>query len=305
VRRGPILLAVLAACLWTGLAGAKTQASILGRSTVTALAADGDDVAFSAARTRTDCDRAFIWQRLSGKLVQLGKQQRCTVRALPVQTIAVSGGRALWLTSDGARIVDWQLWTATTTRRTPRQLESATRDVRIDLRQPIVVGGAGGGLLPYAVDTSVTVLKANGSPAFSWEASAPVVALAAAAGRVAVAEVGGRVTVLDSKGSVASVDLYASDVSAVFFASKGLLVQRGVTLELRRGAAAHEFPITADAHLDDASGKWGVWSDGKHVHVIRLSDGVQKATFAGFRGALAGSRLYVANGRTIAIRTIR
>jgi len=304
VRRGPILLAVLAACLWTGLAGATTQASILGRSTVTALAADGDDVAFSAARTRTDCDRAFIWQRLSGKLVQLGKQQRCSVRALPTQTIAVSGGRALWLTSDGGRIVDWQLWTATT-RRTPRQLESATRDVRVDDRQPIIVGGAGDGLLPYAVDTTVTTLRANGTTAFTWTALTQVVSLAAAGGRVAVAEGGGRVTVLDGQGKIVSVDLYASDVSAVFFASKGLLVQRGATLELRRGADAHEFPITADAQLDDASGKWGVWSDGKHVHVIRLSDGVQKATFSGFRGALAGSRLYVANGRTIAIRTIR
>jgi hypothetical protein len=273
---------------------------------VTALAADGDDVAFSALRTSSDCDRLFIWQRLSRRTFQLGAQQRCVPRVAPVAGLAVSGGRALWVTPVGGRIVDWQLWTATTTRRTPRVLDIVTRDVRVDDRQPIIVGSAAGGLLPYAVDTTVTVLRASGSTAPLWTASSPVVALAASAdGRVAVAEGAGRVTVLDSQGKVLSVDLYASDVSAVAFVAKGLLVQRGVLLEMRRGTEAHEYPTVADAHLADAEGKWAVWSDGKLVHVIRLTDGVQTATFNGSLAALVGSRLYVAHGRTITVRTIR
>ncbi len=218
-----------------------------------ALAADGDQVAFAAAPTKADCrDRVFIWQKLPPATFQLGKNQRCASRTASVKSVAVSGGRALWLSSTGGRTVDWQLWTATTTKKTPRLLEFITRGP--DDPQPIVLGVAGDGLLPYAVNTTVTVLKANGSTAFTWAASAPVVALTAAGGRVAVAEQGGRVTVLDAHGKILSVDLYASDVNAVFFVTKGLLVQRGVTLELRRGADAHEFAMTADAHLHDAGG---------------------------------------------------
>jgi hypothetical protein len=276
---------------------------IVGRSTVTALAADGDQVAFAAARTATDCDRTFIWQRLPRQTFQLGKQQRCAPRSVPIATIAVTGGRALWLTSVPAKIVDWQLWTATTTRKTPRQLQLVTRN--LDEPQPIVVGSAGGGLLPYAVDSIVTTLRAYGTTAFSWTASSPVVALAAADGRVAVAESGGRVTVLDTRGKIMSVDLYASDVSAVAFVTKGLLVQRGVLLETRRGADAHEFATAADARLDGANGTWAAWSDGTLVHVAHLPDGAEKAAYPGSRGAFAGNRLYVANGRTITVRTIR
>jgi hypothetical protein len=306
VRRGLTFLAVFSACLVTGVAGATSQTQILGRSTVTAIAADGDDVAFVAARTSADCDRLFIWQRLQRRLFQLGKHQRCAPRAAPVSGLTVSGGRALWITPAGGKILNWQVWTATTTRRTPRQLDVVTRDLRVDDRQPIILGSAAGGSLPYAVDTTVTALRANGSIAFLWTASSPVIALAAAAdGRVAVAEGGGRVTVVDSQGKIVSVDLYASDVSAVAFVSKGLVVQRGAVLEWRRGTEAHEYTIDADAHLSDAEGKWAAWSDGKLVHVIRISDGVQTATFAGSGAALASGRLYVASGRTITVRTIR
>lgn len=297
-----ILLSVLFACVSIGIAGAAQSSAIIPRSTVTALAADGTDVAFSAARTKADCDRVFIWQRLSGRTFQLGKHHRCAPRAAPVESIAVSGGRALWLTSTAGKTVDWQLWTASATRKTPRLLQFVSRQPEDP--EPIVVGSAGGGLLPYAVDSAVTTLRANGSTAFSWNASTPVVALAAADGRVAVAEAQ-RVTVLDAHGSIVSVDIYASEIFAVAVVTKGLLVQRGAVLELRRGADAHEFPTTADARLANGGGNWSAWSDRKLVHVLHLPDGAQKATYAGSLAAFAGSRLYVANGRTITVRTIR
>jgi hypothetical protein len=301
VRRGPIFFAVLSASLGTGVAGATSESFIVGRSTVTALAADGNDVAFSAARTRIDCDRVFIWQRLPARTFQLGKPQPCTPRAAPVESVAVSGGRALWITSTGGKIVDWQLWTASTTKKTPRLLQVVTRQP--DDPQPIMVA-AGGGLLPYAVDSTVTTLKASGSTAFSWTASTPVVALAAADGRVAVAEAQ-RVTVLDAHANIVSVDLYTSEISAVAFVAKGLLVQRGVVLEVRRGTDPHEFAMTADARLDDANGTWAIWSDGKLVHLVHVADGTEKAAYPGSGAAFAGNRLYVANGRTITVRTIR
>ena len=110
-------------------------------------------------------------------------------------------------------------------------------------------------------------------------------------------------TVLDAHGKIVSVDLYASEVSAVGLVTKGQLVQRGAVLELRRGTEAHEFPITGDSHLADAEASAAAWSDGKLVHVIRLPDGAQ----TGVPGSSRRSRhrLYVANGRTITVRTIR
>jgi hypothetical protein len=305
VRRGLTFLAVISACLSTGIAGATSQASIVGRSTVTGLAADGDEAAFAAARTSADCDRAFVWERLTRQVFQLGKKQHCDAVSTGrgVAGIAVTAGRALWLTYAGGNIREWRLWTATTSRTTPRQLQFVPRDVTTP--QPIFVGAAGGGLLPFSVDSTVSALRANGTTAFTWTAPARVVALAAKAGLVAVAQEGSRVTVLDTKGNIVSVDLYASEISAVALTGKGMLVQRGAVLELRRDADAHEFPITAGAHLDDADARWAVWSDGKLVHVMRLADGVQTAAFAGSWGAIAGNRVYVANGRTVTVRTIR
>jgi len=305
VRRGVTFVAVLFVCLATGVAGATTQASIVGRSTVTALAADGDEAVFTTVRTSFDCDRAFVWERLTRRVFQLGKKQRCD----PVSTgrgmagVAVTSGRALWLSYAGGNTREWRLWTATTSKTTPRQLQFVARDVTAV--QPLVVGAAGGGLLPYSLDSTVSTLRSSGSTAFTWTAPARVVALAARGGHVAVAQEGARVTVLDAHGNVVSVDLYASEVSAVALTGKGLLVQRGAVLELRRDADAQEFPITAGARLDDADARWAVWSDGKLVHVMRLSDGVQAAAFVGSWGAIAGSRVYVANGRTITVRTIR
>jgi hypothetical protein len=286
------------------VAGATTQASILARSTVTGLAADGGEAVFAAARTATDCDRTFVWERSTRQVVQLGKKQRCD----PVSTgrgvsgLAVSDGRALWVSYAGGNLREWRLWTATVTRTTPKSLQFVSRDV--NALQPIIVGLAGGGLLPYAVDSTVTALRANGTTAFTWTAPARVVALAARSGRIAVAEEGSRVTVLDAHGNVVSVDLYASELSAVALIAKGLVVQRGLVLELRRGTEAHEFPIPAGAQLDDADGQSAVWSDGKLVHLMRLTDGVQTATFAGSWATLAGSHLYVARGRTVTVRTI-
>ena len=100
MRRAVIFVAVLSACFAIGSAGARVSAQVVARSTVTALSADGNDVAYAAARTKLDCDRVFIWQRLTGRTFQLGKRQRCAPRAAPIDSVAVSGGRALWLTID-------------------------------------------------------------------------------------------------------------------------------------------------------------------------------------------------------------
>jgi len=274
---------------------------------VTALSADGTDVSFATSPTASDCDRVFLWRTTAQKPVQLGKKQRCKLKSLGITALAVTKDRALWVTASGSPVATLSLWTATPTRSTPRQLLTAARDVQANEPLPIVVGAAGGGLLPYAEGgTTVTVLRSDGRQAFKpWTAPGRVVALAARNGRVAIASEGARVTVLDSRGSVVSVDLFESEVSGVALTAKGLLVQRGTTLELRREADAHDYPMTVTGQLDDADSKWAAWSDGKLVHVIRLPDGASMGTYPGTSAAFAGNTLYVANGKTITSRTIR
>jgi hypothetical protein len=305
MRRGVLFLGVLAVCLTAAAAGATSSATIPARSTVSALAADGNDTSFATAPTVTDCDRVFVWQALTKRVVQLGKKQRCKSRTLGVVGLSVTKGRALWLTATGTPLSTLKLWTATSKRPTPRQLGMATRDIQSNEPAPILVGSAGGGLLPYAEDADVTVLRSDGSTAFTWTATDHVVALAARGGQVAVAQDGSRVTVLDSKGTILSVDVYATPVTAVALTGKGLLVQRGTTLELRRGAEAHQYPISPIGLLADADTRWAAWTDGRYVHVIRLPDGAAAGTYPGTAAAFAGPTLYIANGRTITIRTIR
>jgi len=271
---------------------------------VSALAADGTDTSFATKRLG-ECDSVFLWQSQRKRVVQLGKSQRCKTKSAAVVGLAVTKGRALWLTSAGTPLSTLRLWTATSTRTTPRQLDMATRDIQSNEPQPILVGSAGGGLLPYADDAAVTVLRSDGTTAFTWTANDHVVALAARGGQVAVAQDGNRVTVLDGKGNILSVDLFTTPVTAVALTAKGLLVQRGTTLELRRSADSHQNTISPTGQLADADSRWAAWIDGKSVHVIRLPDGAPAGTYPGTAAALAGSTLYVANGKTITIRTIR
>jgi hypothetical protein len=306
VRRGWFLFVVLAGCLLVAAAGATSKVTIPARSTVTAVAADGTQTSFATTPTATDCDRVFVWQAAKRRPVQLGKKQRCKGKSNGIAWLAMTKGRALWLTETGSPVATVRLWTASTSRPTPKALQTATRDVSAGAPEPILVGAAGGGLLPYAVGSVVTVLRSNGSTAFTWPASSAVVATSARGSRVAVAQQGARVTVLDSGGHIVSVDLFASEVSAVALTAKGLLVQRGTTLELRRGGAdARQFPLSATGQLEDADSRWAAWSDGKLVHVVRLPDGAQVAAYPGTSASLTGNTLYVANGKTITIRTLR
>jgi hypothetical protein len=288
------------------MAAASARITIPSRSSVTALSADGSDASFAASATGTDCDRVYVWQTTARRPVQLGKKQRCKTKSLGVPALAVTKGRALWLTASGSPVATLSLWTATATKPTPKQLLTAQRDVQANEPLPIVVGAAGDGLLPYAQGTTVTVLRSDGHMAFKpWTAPGRVTALAARNGRVAIASEGARVTVLDNRGNVVSVDLFEGEVTDVTMTAKGLLVARGTTLELRRESDAHEYTMTGTAQLNDADAKWAAWSDGRLVHVIRLPDGAQIGTYPGTAAAFAGNTLYVANGKTITSRTLR
>ena len=211
-------LAVVAACLAAGAAGATSRSTIPARSTVSAVAADGNDVAFATMPNATDCDRAFVWETSARKPVQLGKKQRCKSKTLGITALGVTKERALWVTATGSSIAMLRIWTATTTRTTPKALGTATRDIQANEPSPIVVGAAGGGLLPYAI----------GTPGHSWQLTAQGKTPAAKKGMVHVAKV-----------------MAATAVQAI--ADKMLIARAKADLAARTNVQPYVCPVPADA----------------------------------------------------------
>jgi hypothetical protein len=114
----------------------------------------------------------------------------------------------VWIRFNGGNLRDWQLMSATTTRRTPRQLRFVEQDV--DLPPPFTLGDAtGGGGIPYAAGNEVVLLGANGAAVFKHVAPARVLAVTGGrgpAGAVVAARLAtGDVELLRSDGSVAQV----------------------------------------------------------------------------------------------------
>ena len=218
-----ILLAVLSACFAIGSAGARVSAQVVARSTVTALSPrTATTCAFAAARTKTRLRPRLHLAAPDGSNVPA--REAAALRAAcsaPIDSVAVSGGRALWLTSTSGKVVDWQLWTATTTKRTPRLLQFVTRAADRSEADPHRLGGRRASSV-CARHAPSRCVKSNGSTGVHVAcAPSPVVALAASAGRVAVAPRRSAVTVLDARGKIVSVDLYASDVTAVGVGDEG------------------------------------------------------------------------------------
>jgi hypothetical protein len=175
----------------------------------------------------------------------------------------------------------------------------------VDEPPPIVLGDGDGSplgdMLPYAVDRTVTVLRANGARRFAWTASAPVVALDARDGEVAVAQAGGRVTVLDAAGEVVREERYDGEPTAVEITGTSLLVQRRGTVELRGSGQSRTFSIGVGARLEDALGERAVYRRGGVITLLSLRTGVRRTVGAGTRAALEGSRLAIARGRNVVL----
>jgi hypothetical protein len=90
--------------------------------------------------------------------------------------VSVATNRLVWLTYAGGNFREWFLWTATTTRRTPRQLRFVSRPV--EARAPIVIAPGTRDGIPYAVDRQIVYLGENGRAIFEKTVAAPVRAIA-------------------------------------------------------------------------------------------------------------------------------
>jgi hypothetical protein len=303
------VLALLLVALSAPLAGAATVRSVTAPAPVLALAHDGSSVAYAVGRNARDCDRVYVWNLATRGVTKLGRRTHCveTSTGNAISALGVAGTRVLWLHYAGGNRRNYTLWTATTSRPLPRLL--ASREVDVDDPAPIVVGRGDhsklGSLLPYAAGAAVVALRADGSRALAWTAPAPVVALAAHAGELAVAYRGGRVAVLDARGRVERTETFASEVDAVALTGRGLVVQRGRTVELRGGAVPRLWELPRSSRLRDATGDWAYFVDGGTLHRLRLTaDGTTQYLTGGTDLDVESSLLATASGRRVFVQPL-
>ena len=124
-------------------------------------------------------------------------------------------------------------------------------------------------------------------------------ALTALGGELAVATEGGEVTRLDAHGRVLGSERYASEIEAVTFAGKGLLVQRGRTLELRTAGIPRIWTLPSGARLEDAEDARAYYVVRGRIHVRSLVGAQTRVIGNGSHAAVEGSTIAVAQARLL------
>jgi hypothetical protein len=297
----------LVAALLPALAGAASVRSVTAPARVTALAFEGGRLAYATGFSARDCNRVYVWNLATRGVSKLGRKTHCeqTSTGNAVESVSLAGARVLWVHYAGGNFRDWSLWTATTTRPSPRRLAIVTREV--DAPAPIVIGpGDGskaGDLLPYAVDRSVVALRANGTRRFAWTAPRRVTALAAAGGRLAVASAGGVVTVLDTTGRVQRTETFAGEVSTVRLAGSGVLAQIGRRLELR-GVTERTWLLAPGSRLEDANARDAFYRTGSQARKLPLASGAQRLLGLGSGIRVDSARFALTSGRRVLVQPL-
>ena len=305
--RLPALLAT-ALGLVLALAASASAATVASPGTVSALAADGERVAYASGRSRTDCDRVRLWTPRTGRVVRLGRTTPCvqTSTGTGIASVAIAGTRVLWLHYTGGNIREWSLFTATTTRPVPRRLAFVSADV--DAPAPIVVGAGDasrfGDLLPYAVGRTVTVLRANGARRFSWTAPARVTALSAMDGELVVGMEDGRVTGLDASGTViATARFAATPIDVVRLTGAAFVVQQGRTVTFQGGGAPRTRVLATGSRVEDAAGSRVFYVVRGSARMLDFGAGTDRVLGTATHVQTEGSTVVLAAGRTV--RTLR
>ena len=247
---------------------------------VTALSVTSRRVVYAVGRTRTSCGSVVLWDtpRLGhwtfGPRTIVGCDEGPS-GGYGIPSVAVSGTRAFWLTRIGGNSTDWQLWTATPTRRVPRRLAFASSDT--DGPPAIVLGRGTSSGVPYAVGRTVTMVAPTGKRVFRTTLDAPVRLLAGGVGpgaaRVVAGLADGRVVLLSSTGTTLRTDEYDPDqVRGVALGLVGPLVQAGSTVHVGRpGTTTVALPSGASL-LDYRQGSI-VYRTGRQARARKIATG--------------------------------
>ena len=262
---------ILAAALGAAApAAAATDRGVAANGPVAHLATTGYEVACAAAAGR--CHEVRVWHTADRGVRRYGRHCfAATSTGSGVAGVAVSQGRALWLTYTGGNIREWSLWTATRRAPAQRRIRFVARDV--DAPPPLVLGGATDEALPYAVDRTVVALRPNGARIFAWEAPERVTAIEATGTGYAVVLAGGDVVVLNARGEhVRRHDFAPGEVRAAVITASGLLVHLPGRLLVR----LHEdrtLPLPPDARLAGFAANVVAYASGQELRLLRLRDG--------------------------------
>jgi hypothetical protein len=249
-------LAVISALLMLALAGTasgvlRPTRTIALPASVTALSVTDRSIVYAVGRTGATCAFVELWDPSRRLRMRFGEKTLRGCEEMPsggagISTVSAAGRRVFWVTYIGGNITDWKLWTATTTRRSPRLLASASSDT--DGPAGLVLGAGTTYGVPYAVGDTVTYLSDTGARLFRTALGSPVRKLTAGRGpgtaRVLAALEDGRVVLLSQSGAVLRTDEFEPrTVSAIGLGVLGPVVQVGrkvmvgaTTIKLQPGA---------------------------------------------------------------------
>ncbi len=252
---------------------------------IVALTVTGRSVTYAVAdnASKSDCAHAYVWHTAGGATGKwrFGKPTNEPCVEGPstgdgISAVAMSAERSLWIQYAGGNLRDWQLFTATRTKTKPRQLAFVEQDV--DLPSPIVVGQGMQAGVPYAVDANLTFLGDNGAAIFKWAAPAPVRLLASGLGpdgsEVAAFLSNGVLDLLSHSGRVVQSYTYSpGELTAIYLAPAGVVVQDGSSVQIRKGIAAHTFHLPAKGRMTGYGQGEIFYSLAGGIHALKTSSG--------------------------------
>jgi hypothetical protein len=237
--------------------------------------------AFVVGRSKHDCDHVELWNTDVKGLWRFGKPGSCTnlgSTGAGISAVGVSGNRALWVRYNGGNLRDWQLMTATTTQKTPRQLRFVEQDVELT-DPPFVIGDSTAGFgIPYAAGKEVVLLGAHGAAVFKHVEPARIVAVTAGRGPagavVAALRETGEVDMLKEDGSLAWTVVYPPGaVKAIALAPAGLVVQLPDSVQIRKPTGSKTATLPAGAVMTDYAEGGILYTLNGTVHVMNFANG--------------------------------
>jgi hypothetical protein len=286
MRRASLAVVVVLATAG-GASGASADRTVPSPERVLALARSEFSVAWLSAPSKGHCGpTVHLWNLNNSGTYVLGRHPDAFCEggdpSSGATDLAVAGNRVVWLAYVGR---EWQLFTATTTSPTERQLERQTSDPDTD-EPPFVLGVGSGSVIPYSVGSRVTVLAADGHQLYTWHAPARVTNTTAYNSQVAVFVLGGRCFVLAPSGAVLQTYTFRpGSVQEFALGGKGLVVQLpGGRIEIHNGNNVRTLSIPPQAKMLDYADNMLLYRVGNAVHGRFVGSGkdalLRRATIA-------------------------
>lgn len=286
----PLLAVVLGAAVVASAASAFTTPgrTVVAAGAVRDLALTAASIAYVADEPGSCRKNVHLWNTATRGTWTFAGRVSCDEgpsTGAGIADVGVANRRVLWLTYVGGNTRDWMLYTATTTKKTPKQIRFASVDV--DDASPIVIGEGTTAGVPFAVDRAVTYLGDNGAPLFGWTAPDRVTALAAGTGpggaRLAVATADRAVTLLSATGGVIATFHGGAVASVVRLAPVGAVAQAGKSVTIfdpRANPPARTVALPPNGTmLDYANGRL-LYAKGSQVRTLRIGTGADAPLFA-------------------------